>query len=52
MGEIIGIFTGDKVRQHEGVRDEAKGNVKGVVNKLENAVRDTVEGVNQTVKKI
>lgn len=63
MGEIIdkvkgkakqveGVITGDKARQHEGELDEAKGNLKGVVNKIENAVRDTVEAVKQTVKKI
>lgn len=63
MGEIIdkvkgkakqveGVITGDKSRQHEGELDEAKGNLKGVVNKIENAVRDTVEAVKQTVKKI
>jgi uncharacterized protein YjbJ (UPF0337 family) len=63
MGEIIdkvkgkakqieGILTGDKARQNEGKLDEAKGNVEGVVNKVGNAVRDTVEAVKQTVKKI
>jgi uncharacterized protein YjbJ (UPF0337 family) len=63
MGEIIdkvkgkakqveGIITGDKARQHEGELDEAKGKAQGVVNKIENAVRDTVEAVRQTVKKI
>ena len=50
--QVAGIITGDKARQHEGARDEAKGNVKGVVNKIENAVRDTVEAVKQTVRKI
>ena len=50
--QVAGIITGDKARQHEGELDEAKGNVEGVVNKIENAVRDTVEAIKQTAKKI
>jgi uncharacterized protein YjbJ (UPF0337 family) len=63
MGEIIdkvkgkakqieGVITGDKTRQLEGELDEAKGNVKGVVNKVEDRVHKAVDAVKQAVKKL
>ena len=63
MGEIIdkvtgkakqvgGIITGDEALKKEGQRDEAKGNVEGVANKLADAVHGVVDTVKQAVKKI
>ena len=43
--QIEGAITGDKTRQLEGALDEAKGNVKGVVNKVESRVHDAVDAV-------
>src|SRR5579871_1771833 len=58
MGEIIdkvkgkakqveGIITGDKARQNEGKLDEAKGKIKGVVNRVEDAVEGAVVAVQE-----
>ena len=63
MGEIIdkvkgkakqieGIITGDKARRQEGELDEAKGNAKGVVNRVEGAVTAAVDAVKHAVKQI
>jgi uncharacterized protein YjbJ (UPF0337 family) len=63
MGEIIdkvkgkakqieGIITGDKTRQHEGELDEAKGKIKGVVNRVGAAVERAIVATDQAVKKI
>jgi uncharacterized protein YjbJ (UPF0337 family) len=63
MGEIIdrikgkakqveGIITGDKARQQEGKRDEAKADVEHVVNQVEGAVELAVDAVKHVVKKI
>ncbi len=63
MGEIIdkvkgkakqveGIVTGNKARQNEGELDEARGNVKGAVNKVAGAVHNAADAVKQAVKKI
>ncbi|MDB4968905.1 MAG: CsbD family protein [Myxococcales bacterium] len=50
--QVEGIITGDKARQHEGEVDEAKGNLKGVLNKADDAVQGAVTAVKQAVKKI
>lgn len=54
MGEIIdkvkgkieqaaGKVTGDKKLEHQGDIDEAKGNVKGVVEDVKHAIKDAVK---------
>jgi uncharacterized protein YjbJ (UPF0337 family) len=48
--QIEGILTGDKVRQGEGLLDEAKGNIKGLIDKAEHAVHDAVAAVKGAVK--
>lgn len=63
MGEIIdkvkgkakqveGIITGDKARQKEGELDEAKGKLKGVVNRVEGAIESAVVATRKAAKKI
>ncbi|MGZ3407776.1 MAG: CsbD family protein [Polyangia bacterium] len=63
MGEIIdkvkgkakqieGILKGDKALQYEGEIDEAKGNFKGVVNKVADAAHNAVDAVKEKVKKL
>jgi uncharacterized protein YjbJ (UPF0337 family) len=63
MGEIIdkvkgkakqieGDLTGNQARHTEGVIDELKGNVKGVVTKVEEVAHDAIDSVRQAVKKI
>lgn len=63
MGELIdkakgkakqvgGIITGDKELQNEGKLDEAKGDLKGVANKVGAKIDEAVASVKQAVKKI
>ena len=50
--QVGGIITGDEGLKKEGQADEAKGNVEGVANKLEDAVHGAVDAVKQAVKRI
>jgi uncharacterized protein YjbJ (UPF0337 family) len=50
--QVEGVITRDKARQQEGEREEAKGNIKGIVNKVEHAVHKGVDAMKHVVKKI
>jgi uncharacterized protein YjbJ (UPF0337 family) len=50
--QVQGILTGDRARQQEGQIDEAKGMVKGVVNRVEGALQGAVAAVGRAVKKV
>jgi len=49
--QVEGILTNDKALKHEGERDEAKGKLKGIVNKAGDAVHDAVDAVKHAIKK-
>ncbi|MGZ6141859.1 MAG: CsbD family protein [Myxococcales bacterium] len=44
-------LTGDKALHREGVADEVKGNIKGVVHKVEDAAKNIAEKVKDVFKK-
>jgi uncharacterized protein YjbJ (UPF0337 family) len=61
MGELIdkakgkakqfeGDLTGDEARKNEGVADEIKGNLKGVVEKVESAAKNIADAVKGAFK--
>jgi len=44
-------LTGDKTRRVEGVIDEIKGNIKGAVNKVEDAAKNIAGKLKDVLKK-
>jgi uncharacterized protein YjbJ (UPF0337 family) len=50
--QVAGIVTGDKAQQQQGELDEARGNVKGIINKVEDAAGNVVSTVKQALKKV
>ena len=61
MGEIIdrakgkakqveGKLTGDRLRENQGIADQIKGNLKGVVHKAETAAKNIASTVKGALK--
>lgn len=50
--QVGGVLAGDEDLKREGELDEAKGNLKGVVNKAGDAVHNAVDAVKNAVKKL
>ncbi len=48
--ELEGDLTGDSARKRQGVAQEIKGNLKGVVGKVEDATKKIAEKVKDTFK--
>lgn len=48
--QAVGDLTGNKELTREGERDEAKGNVKGAVEDVKNAVKDAGEAIKHSMK--